>query len=103
MGVKMNTACAERQTNGGTSSGFIHAIQIHPHFHPIVDIFTGSILGYEVLARGTVPFESPYAMFREAARLDAVCELEMACCNAALTRIASFEETPQIGQLFHQY
>ena len=69
---------------------FIASVNIRPHFHPIIDIFTRSVLGYEVLARGRDPFASPYAMFREAARLAAVWELEMACCQAALTKISAF-------------
>ncbi|MDD5168609.1 MAG: EAL domain-containing protein, partial [Syntrophales bacterium] len=81
------------ETDHGTGtavSDFIEAVKIRPHFQPIIDVFTGSILGYEVLARGSSPFESPYAMFKEANRLGATWELEMACCNAALMKIASF-------------
>lgn len=72
------------------SNDFIASINIRPHFHPIIDIFTRTVLGYEVLARGDDPFASPYTMFREAARLAATRELEMACCHAALKKIASF-------------
>ncbi|MGV8058332.1 MAG: EAL domain-containing protein [Smithellaceae bacterium] len=79
---------------------FIELIQVRPHFHPIVDILTGTVLGYEVLSRGSSPYESPYAMFKEAARLDAIWELEMACCNAALAKIASFPEPLKTANFF---
>ena len=74
------------------AENFVQTVQIRPHFHPIVDIFSGTVLGYEVLARGTSPFESPYAMFKEATRLGITWEMEMACCTAAFSKIASLPE-----------
>ncbi len=77
------------EQNHDPTADFIKAIQIRPHFHPIVDVFTGTVLGYELLARGNPPYESPAKMFREAGRLDAGRQLEKACCDAALRSIAA--------------
>ncbi len=80
------------QKLGTKVAQFIKAVQVCPHFHPIIDVFTGTVLGYEVLSRGKSPYETPYKIFKEATRLDATWELEMACCNAALEKISSFPE-----------
>lgn len=41
-----------------------------PHFQPIVDLTSGRIIGFEHLARGSLPgLETPDAMFRAAERL----------------------------------
>lgn len=79
---------------------FIQAVQVRPHFHPIIDVFTGTVLGYEVLSRGNAPYETPYAIFKEATRLGATWELEMACSNAALEKISSFPEPLKIANFF---
>ena len=71
---------------------FIKAVQLRPYFHPIIDVFTGTVLGYEVLSRGAEPYESPYKMFQEAARVGATWDLEMQCCKVALEKIAGFSE-----------
>lgn len=71
---------------------FIATVQVRPHFHPIIDLFTGSVLGFEVLSRGAFPFETPDKMFEEARRLGATWELEKACRVAALKKIAALPE-----------
>lgn len=71
---------------------FIATVQVRPHFHPIIDLFTGSVLGFEVLSRGAFPFETPDKMFEEARCLGATWELEKACRVAALKKIAVLPE-----------
>lgn len=61
---------------------------ITPHFQPIVDLFTATIIGYEVLSRGPSPFESPATLFHRARELHLTEELEHACRTAAFVRIA---------------
>lgn len=73
-------------------SEFIKSVQILPHFHPIVDLFAASVLGFEVLSRGTPPLATPREMFAEAKRLGATWELERACRLAALQEIAKLPE-----------
>ncbi len=73
-------------------NGFIESIQVTPHFHPIIDLFSATITGFEVLSRGNPPFETPGRMFSEAKRLGATWDLERACRVAALKKIASLSE-----------
>ena len=69
---------------------FLDLVRPRPHFHPIIDIFTGMTLGYEVLSRGNPPFETPAKMFAEARRRGLAWEMEKACRIAALKTIAGF-------------
>jgi len=71
---------------------FIEQVQPRPHFHPLVDLFTGMIMGYEVLSRGIEPYETPYKMFEEAKSLGLTWELEKACRVAALKKVAGFTD-----------
>jgi EAL domain-containing protein (putative c-di-GMP-specific phosphodiesterase class I) len=71
---------------------FIKSVQIRPHFHPIVDLFAASVLGFEVLSRGTPPLAAPREMFAEAKRLGVTWELERACRIAALQDISQLPE-----------
>lgn len=71
---------------------FIEAVQVEPHFHPIIDVFTGLPLGFEILSRGVSPWETPDKMFNEAWRRGATWELEKACRVAALKKIAGLPE-----------
>ena len=64
---------------------------IEPHFHPIVDLSSGTPIGYEMLARGRVPFEDPERLFGAARALGLAWDLEKACRAAALERIAALE------------
>jgi EAL domain-containing protein (putative c-di-GMP-specific phosphodiesterase class I) len=86
--------------SGDTIADFIASVQVRPHFHPIVDLFTGAIIGFEILSRGVPPFESPDKMFRQAAELGATWDLEMACCDAALAKIASLQESSNRWKYF---
>lgn len=65
---------------------------ITPFFQPIYDLYTGDIFGYEILSRGTAPFENPKLMFRLASAWDVSWELEYTCRMNALEKIASLPE-----------
>lgn len=69
----------------------INADSITPVFQPIVDLFKGSILGYEALSRGPMGMEAPAELFARAKVLGLTWELESACRRASLSRIATFE------------
>lgn len=64
-------------------------------FQPIVDLDTGSVVGYEALARGPVgtDLESPAELFGSARRLGALAALDDAC------RIAAFRGALRCGLL----
>ena len=64
-------------------------------FQPIVDLDTGSVVGYEALARGPVgsELESPAALFGSARSLGALAALDDAC------RIAAFRGALRCGLL----
>lgn len=98
--VELNSLIQNPKVDTTMIAQFIKAVQVQPHFHPIIDIFTGTVLGYEVLSRGKSPYETPYKIFHEATRLNATWELEMACCNAALEKISSFQETLKNSNFF---
>lgn len=66
---------------------------IEPHFHSIVDLYSGVVISYEVLSRGLPPYETPELMFRKAKMLGLSWELEQACRTAALRKIASLDES----------
>lgn len=71
---------------------FLALVQPSPHFHPIIDLFSAEVTGFEVLSRGAPPFETPARMFDEAKRLGATWDLERACRVAALRKIASLPD-----------
>ncbi len=61
------------------SGGLIHAV-----YQPIVALGSGRTAGYEALARGPAgEFASPDALFRHAAQVERVAELDWACGSAA--------------------
>lgn len=70
----------------------VESCDIRPHFQPIIDLFTASIIGYEVLARGPAPFESPSILFDRARQLGTTARLEHACRNAAFSRIGELDD-----------
>ncbi|MDA8126178.1 MAG: EAL and GGDEF domain-containing protein [Deltaproteobacteria bacterium] len=77
---------------GNNAGAFVAAVRVVPHFHPIIDLFSASVTGFEVLSRGDPPYAMPRQMFAEAKRLGATWELEKACRVAALEKIASLPE-----------
>ena len=64
-------------------------------FQPIVDLDSGSVVGYEALARGPLDseLETPAALFGSARRLGALAALDDAC------RIAAFRGALRFGLL----
>lgn len=67
--------------------GMIETRGIVSFAQPIIDLYSGKITGFELLARGKEPFFLPDIMFEKARKLDLSWELEYACRNAALTKI----------------
>jgi EAL domain-containing protein (putative c-di-GMP-specific phosphodiesterase class I)/GGDEF domain-containing protein len=77
-------------------SSFVKMIesgQITSHAQPIIDLYTGEIKGFELLARGTDPFYSPDKMFSRARLYNLEWELEYACREAALKKINLLSQT----------
>ena len=81
-----------RSTQGVWVDEFIDSIQVTPHFHPIIDLFSATVTGFEVLSRGVPPYATPGQMFSEARRMGATWDLERTCRIAALKKIASLPE-----------
>lgn len=77
---------AERE---GIFLSIVKECRIRTCFQPIVDLFSGRIIGYETLSRGVPPFESPAHLFAEARSSGMLWELEMACRTRAFESIAS--------------
>ncbi|MCC6466201.1 MAG: GGDEF domain-containing protein [Planctomycetes bacterium] len=65
---------------------------VRPVFQPIVNVFTGSTVGYEVLSRRAGTGEGYDILLQRAQRLGIVWELERACRLAALRRISTLPE-----------
>ncbi|MDY0360975.1 MAG: GGDEF domain-containing protein [Desulforegulaceae bacterium] len=66
---------------------------ITSHAQPIIDLYTGQIKGFELLARGIKPFYSPDLMFEKARKFNLEWELEYACREAALKKINILSKT----------
>ncbi len=89
----MTAAIVEQQRDVRQACGVMPAgLTIQPYFQPIVDFYTASVLGYEVLSRGSPPHTSPAELFTLARREGFLWELEKACRLAALARISSFTD-----------
>ncbi len=61
---------------------------LHSYAQPIVDLYTGQVFGYELLARGIEPFVSPAQLFQKAQQWGLEWEVEYACRIAALKQFA---------------
>ncbi|HVW24920.1 MAG TPA: GGDEF domain-containing protein [Polyangiaceae bacterium] len=61
--------------------------RIVPVFQPIVDLLTGTPVGYEILARSDSSPDSAEQLFADARARNATWELERACRRAAIERI----------------
>ena len=70
----------------------IESENITSHAQPIIDLYTGEIKGFELLARGTKPFYSPDIMFSKARYYNLEWELEYACRKAALKKISQLSD-----------
>ena len=66
---------------------------LHSAYQPIVDLGTGTIFGFEGLARGPrdSTLETPTALFSVADKVDLTFELDRACLRSALAGAAGLE------------
>lgn len=64
---------------------------LRPHFQPIVDLLTGTVIGHEGLIRGPrgTPLESPLKLFEAARAAGRLVELELAAARRIVTRYAA--------------
>ena len=72
---------------------------ITPHYQPIVDLYNGRVLAWEVLARGPAWMHGAVDLFDAAARDGLLPELDRACRKAALRAIAALP-APLRGRRF---
>ncbi|MFW5711300.1 MAG: GGDEF domain-containing protein [Spirochaetota bacterium] len=63
--------------------------RICSYSQPIVDLYTGRVFGYELLARGVEPFFYPAELFQRAKQWNLEWEIEYACRISALQKVAS--------------
>ena len=94
---------AARQARLNEERELIHLIvaeEIHSVFEPLVEIRTGSLLGYEALSRGPkgTSWESPAKLFRVAEGIDLLFELDCLCRRSALRSVAG--KLPSSAALF---
>jgi EAL domain-containing protein (putative c-di-GMP-specific phosphodiesterase class I) len=103
----------------GTVERILEQGALRSVFQPIVELETGSLLGYEALARGPegTALEQPDCLFAAARAEDRLAELDAACQAAAVANaakhaikspltlfiniepdVASFESLPEIGR-----
>jgi EAL domain-containing protein (putative c-di-GMP-specific phosphodiesterase class I)/GGDEF domain-containing protein len=66
---------------------------LHPHFMPILDALSGSIIAYEVVVRGEGILALPEDLFPAALELGMSLELEKACLQKVIETIAALPET----------
>jgi len=74
--------------------------RIRSYSQPIVDLYTGEVFGYELLARGEKPFFSPAQLFQRAKEWDLEWEVEYACRIAALKQVAASAEDFPLANFF---
>ncbi len=79
---------------------WLEDLTIRPFFQPILDLTSGLPLGYEVLSRGTPPYERPEAMFQRARETGLLWDLERCCRTAALHKIASLPPEARKARFF---
>jgi diguanylate cyclase (GGDEF)-like protein len=65
---------------------------IRSYVQPIVDLYTGSVFGYELLARGVGKYFSPTELFAAAQKWQLLQEVEYACRRAALKKVSLLSE-----------
>lgn len=76
---------------------------VSTRFQPIVDLRSGTVLGYEALSRGPrgTVLEAPDALFAEATAQERMGEMERLCCTGALDRAGDSKgESGICGKLF---
>jgi len=69
---------------------WIHEAQVHSHFQPIGDLFSGNTLAYEILTQGDPPFTSAQGLFEAARAAGMLWEVECLCREKAFKQIAAF-------------
>ena len=65
--------------------------RLTPYIHPIYDLYTGSLFGYELLIRTLDVQIPPSILFEKARHLGLSWELETACRKAALAKITELD------------
>src|ERR1700733_7583432 len=65
---------------------------IAPHFQPIVNLYNGRVLAWEILARGPAWMHSPAQLFDAAEAAGLLAEIDRACRKAALRGVAALPE-----------
>lgn len=88
-----NNCCAKDQYEKNKILNMINKNQLDSYFQPIVDLFTTTVYGYEMLARGTDDFFSPEKMFNSAIHNNIEWELEYACRLVALNKIKALDSS----------
>jgi EAL domain-containing protein (putative c-di-GMP-specific phosphodiesterase class I)/GGDEF domain-containing protein len=74
--------------------------KVTPCFQPVLDLFNGHVVGYEILARGVKPLESAGAMFEQARQMGVGWYLERVCRSNTFQRIASLPEDMRHSRFF---
>ncbi len=86
--MKKTTACVETMESDWVLSQFERLIReraVTPYFQPLISLRDNSILGYEALARSTVPgLENPGLMFQTAKMVSREVELSIICRQRAM-------------------
>jgi diguanylate cyclase (GGDEF)-like protein len=72
---------------------------IAPHFQPIVNLYNGRVLAWEILARGPAWMRSPAELFDAADAAGLLPEMDRACRKAALRGVAALP-APLRGRRF---
>jgi len=65
---------------------------IAPHFQPIINLYNGSVLAWEILARGPSWLHGGAELFDAASAAGLLSELDRACRKAALRAVAALPE-----------
>jgi diguanylate cyclase (GGDEF)-like protein len=73
---------------------------LRPVFQPIIDMFTESVLGFEVLTRCCPPFAGPRELFTRAGELGLAWEVEALCRRAAFAVIRELPEHSRTRKFF---
>ena len=73
---------------------------IAPHFQPIVNLYNGRVLAWEILARGPAWMHSPAELFDAAEAAGLAPEMDRACRKAALRGVAALPPTLRARRFF---
>jgi diguanylate cyclase (GGDEF)-like protein len=61
---------------------------------PIVELHTGRTVGFELLSRGTAPYDNPQYLFRRAVENQVLREVDFACLAGCLRRLPDLNDQP---------